>query len=40
MPEGAEEGILKGMYLFREGQGAKKRRRGCSCSAAARSCAR
>jgi pyruvate dehydrogenase E1 component len=24
MPEGAEEGILKGMYLFREGQGTKK----------------
>jgi pyruvate dehydrogenase E1 component len=24
MPEGAEAGILKGMYLFREGQGAKK----------------
>ncbi|MDP8919338.1 MAG: pyruvate dehydrogenase (acetyl-transferring), homodimeric type, partial [Pseudomonadota bacterium] len=25
MPEGAEAGILKGMYLFREGQGAKKK---------------
>jgi pyruvate dehydrogenase E1 component len=24
MPEGAQEGILKGMYLFREGQGTKK----------------
>jgi pyruvate dehydrogenase E1 component len=24
MPDGAQEGILKGMYLFREGQGAKK----------------
>jgi pyruvate dehydrogenase E1 component len=24
MPEGAEAGILKGMYLFREGQGSKK----------------
>ncbi|HET6469855.1 MAG TPA: pyruvate dehydrogenase (acetyl-transferring), homodimeric type [Geminicoccaceae bacterium] len=24
MPEGAEEGILKGMYLFRAGEGAKK----------------
>ncbi|MFL5193809.1 MAG: pyruvate dehydrogenase (acetyl-transferring), homodimeric type, partial [Microvirga sp.] len=24
MPEGAQEGILKGMYLFREGQGPKK----------------
>jgi pyruvate dehydrogenase E1 component len=25
MPEGAEDGILKGMYLFREGEAAKKR---------------
>ena len=25
MPEGAEAGILKGMYLFREGQGGKKK---------------
>jgi pyruvate dehydrogenase E1 component len=25
MPEGAEAGILKGLYLFREGQGAKKK---------------
>ena len=42
MPEGAEEGIIKGMYLFAaQGQGAKGgRRRGCSCWAAARSCAR
>ena len=24
MPEGAQEGILKGMYLFRQGQGTKK----------------
>ena len=36
MPEGAEEGILRGMYLLREGQG----RRRCSCWARARSCAR
>jgi pyruvate dehydrogenase E1 component len=27
MPEGAEAGILKGMYLFREGQGAKSETR-------------
>ena len=46
MPEGAEADILKGMYLFREGQGqakgprARAARAGCSCWAAARSCAR
>ena len=44
MPEGREDevrsGIVKGMYLFREGKAAKKRLRGCSCSAPARSCAR
>ena len=39
MPEGAAEGILRGMYLLREG-GAGGRRRGCSCWARARSCAR
>ena len=33
-----QEGIVKGMYLFRDGRGAKAR--GCSCSAAAPSCAR
>ena len=32
MPEGAEAGILKGMYLFREGRRpAEARRRACSC---------
>ena len=42
MPEGAEAGILKGMYLFREGQAgpAKRKRRASSFSARARSCAR
>ena len=41
MPEGAEAGILKGMYLFREGQAAAKRKlRASSFSARARSCAR
>ena len=38
LPEGAQEGILKGMYLLRQtGDG---RARACSCSAAARSCAK
>ena len=39
MPEGVEEGILRGMYPLRE---APKRRasRWSSCSARARSCAR
>ena len=41
MPEGAEEGIKKGMYLFQAGEPAKgARRRGCSSWAAGRSCAR
>ena len=45
LPEGAEAGILKGMYLLREGRrnGRRRegrRRRGCSCSAAAPSCGR
>ena len=40
MPEGAEAGILKGMYLFRAGAERRRRRRACSCSARARSCAR
>ena len=30
MPEGAEEGILKGMYLLREGEGRARTRRACS----------
>ena len=37
MPEGAEEGILKGMHRVREGGSGETR---CSCWAAARSCAR
>ena len=37
MPEGAEEGILKGMHRVREGAPGES---GCSCWAAARSCAR
>ena len=37
MPEGAEEGILRGMYLLRRGRG---RRARSSCWARARSCAR
>ena len=43
MPEGAEEGIVKGMYLLQAGEKAKGRgRRGRACSswAAAPSCAR
>ena len=41
MPEGAEAGIIKGMYLFKAGPGRPRaKRRGCSCWAAARSCAR
>ncbi len=40
MPEGAEEGIRKGMYLFREGQARRRADRGCNCWAAARSCGR
>ena len=36
MPAGAEEGVLKGMYLL----AAARRARRCSSSAAARSCAR
>ena len=39
MPEGAREGILKGMYQLSDG-GEAQGRRACSCSAAARSCAR
>ena len=39
MPEGAEEGILRGMYLLREGEGARTGR-ACSSWARARSCAR
>ncbi len=38
MPEGAEEGILRGMYRLRAGAG--RRARGSSCWARARSCAR
>ena len=35
MPEGAEDGILKGMYLLREGdRAAKSKGRACSCWAA------
>ena len=41
MPDGAEDGILRGMYLLREGpQAQRKKVRACSCSAPARSCAR
>jgi pyruvate dehydrogenase E1 component len=39
MPDGAREGILKGMYRFRPSE-KKKPRRGRSCSAAARSSTR
>ena len=39
MPEGAEEGILKGMYLLRDA-GETRQARACSCWAAARSCAK
>ena len=40
MPEGAEEGILSGMYrCWCEAEQAEGRR-ACSCSAPARSCAR
>ena len=38
IPEGVEEGILRGMYLLREGSG--RRARGSSCSAPARFSAR
>ena len=38
LPEGAEEGILRGLYLLREAPRATGR--ACSCSARARSCAR
>ena len=40
MPEGAEEGIIKGMYLFGEGSERQEGRPACSCSAAAPSCAK
>ena len=43
LKKGQEEGILRGMYLLREGpagSGRANRSRACSCSAAARSCAR
>ena len=44
MPEGAEEGILKGLYLLREGPAVSSRKKNpppaCNCWAAARSCAR
>ena len=39
MPEGAEEGIKRGMYLLREST-VEEASRACSCSARARSCAR
>ena len=39
MPEGAEEGILRGMHLVRPRRREGRRAR-CSCSARARSCAR
>ena len=38
MPEGARDGILKGLYRFRATVAARRRRRARSCSAAARSC--
>ena len=38
MPEGAETGILKGLYRFRADVDAEGARRARSCSAAARSC--
>ena len=38
MPEGAREGILKGMYKLPTA--ARPRDRACSCWAAARSCAK
>ena len=40
MPEGAAEGIIKGMYLLKDAGKAKKTSRACSCSAPARSCAK
>ena len=40
MPEGAEEGIVRGMYLLRSGSGDDPPTRASSCSARARSCAR
>ena len=41
LPEGAEAGILRGMYLLRrDGDGAGRRSLRCSCSAAGRSCGR
>ena len=40
LPEGSEEGILKGMYLLRRGPSARPARRACSCWARGRSCAR
>ena len=40
MPEGARDGILKGLYRFRADVAARPRRRARSCSAAARSCPR
>ena len=40
LPDGAEGGILRGMYLLRPGSGSPARSRWCSCSAAARSCGR
>ena len=39
LPAGAEEGILKGMYLL-QGVEARRRRRACSCWARAPSCAK
>ena len=41
MPEGAEEGIVKGMYLLQAaGRARQQEDRGCSSWARARSCAR
>ena len=41
LPKGAEDGILRGMYLLRDAGAVRGRRsRGCSCWARARSCAR
>ncbi len=31
MPEGAAEGILRGMYLLRRGASSRETVRGCSC---------
>ena len=40
MPDGAREGILRGMYLLRRAAKRSRKPRACSCSARARSCAR